>query len=91
MKNKEKIKEKIWAESEWIQFILIEEKPRTKVFMVWSKSSDCELGRIKWYPSWRHYCYFQRRDIEIVLSDRCSIDIGNFTLKLNENHKLKSK
>lgn len=78
---------KLIKETEWLKFILVDTLPKTQVYSVWSKSSDCELGKIKWYPAWRHYCYFQRRDIEIVLSDRCNIDIGEFNLNLNENHK----
>lgn len=77
---------KIIKETEWLKFILVNALPKTKIYSVWSKSSDCELGIIKWHPSWRHYCYFQRCDIEIVLSDRCSIDIGEFILSLNKDH-----
>ena len=46
-------------ENEWLEFWLIKEKPKTKVFSVRSKCSNCELGIIEWYPPWRHYCFIQ--------------------------------
>ena len=69
----------------WIEFILQEEKPKTKVYGVWSKCSECFIGTIKWHPQWRHYCFFP--DEETIYSDRCLLNISKFVSKLNEEHK----
>ena len=73
--------------SEWLDFIEKESKPKTKVFAIWSKCSDCELGEIKWHPAWRHYCFFPTIEISTVHSDRCLRDIADFISELNEKHK----
>jgi hypothetical protein len=75
-------------EDEWLEFWLIEEKTKTKVYAVRSKCSDCKLGEIKWYPAWRHYCYFTMDGVkETVYSDRCLLSISQFITKLNEKKK----
>ena len=76
--------------SKWLEFVETERKPKTKVFDVVSKCDCTVLGEIKWYPSWRHYCFFPAIDIETVHSDRCLLEISQFITKLNEEHK-KSK
>ena len=74
-------------EDEWLKFVEKESKPKTKVYSVMSKCSDCELGEIKWYPSWRHYCFFPTLELETVHSDRCLLSISQFITKLNVEHK----
>ena len=75
---------KIVQEDEWLIFKEGKPKPKTRVIEVWSKCSNCKLGEIKWYPQWRHYCFFIG---DKVYSDRCLIDMGEFILHLNEEHK----
>jgi len=72
---------------EWLEFREKAGKPKTKVFSVWSKSSDCELGIIKWHPAWRHYCFFPTIEFETIHSDRCLLEISQFISKLNEEKK----
>jgi len=60
---------------------------KTKKFMVWSKCSDCCLGFIRWDGGWRHYLFFPTLEFETKHSDRCMINIGRFTKKLNEEYK----
>ena len=74
-------------ETEWIKIKLIEKKAKTNVYDVISKCGVCVLGQIKWHGPWRHYCFHPTTDFETVHSDRCMIDIGNFIMKLNEEHK----
>ncbi len=71
-------------EDEFIKIFFIEQKPKTKRYSVWSKCSDCKLGEIRWYPPWRHYCFIIK---DLVFSDRCQLNLGEFTRKLNEEHK----
>jgi len=77
--------------SKWLEFIEKESKPKTKVYSVYSKCGDCELGEIKWYPAWRHYCFFP--EFETVHSDRCLREISEFITKLNDKKQriLKSR
>jgi len=42
----------------YIDYVLVESKPKTDVFTVFSRSSLEELGTIKWYAPWRQYCFF---------------------------------
>jgi len=77
--------------SKWLEFIRAEDKPKTKVYTVWSKCGDCKLGTIGWYPPWRHYCFFPDDDIVAVYSDRCLLEISEFVTKLNDDHKTKKK
>lgn len=81
-------KQKI-EEDEWLEFWLIEKKPKTNVYSVKSKCSNFELGKIKWYPSWRNYCYFPTIKEESVYSDRCLLSISKFIKELNLEHKKK--
>jgi len=82
--------EEILNETRWLEFKdQSSQNKKTKDFDVISKCSDCILGVIKWHPHWRAYCFFPTILFETVHSDRCSLQIGLFTLKLNEEHKIK--
>lgn len=81
----------VWKEDESLSFEITEKKPKTNVFIVLSKCSEIELGRVKWYPSWRHYCFFPTIETETVYSDRCLISIGEFLSDLNREYKQKLK
>lgn len=74
-------------ETKWLVFAIKKFNPKTKVYSVISKHSHCEIGEIKWYGRWRHYCFFPTIEFEVVYSDRCLLDIGNFVKQLNEDHK----
>lgn len=77
----------IWKEDKWLYFELTENKPKTKVFQVMSKCSEIRLGIIKWFPKWRHYCFFPTMEEETVYSDRCLLSISEFITELNKEHK----
>lgn len=70
--------------TQWLVFE--EQKPnkKTKVFSVKSRHDGSDLGVIKWYPQWRHYCHIIDG---VVFSDRCHFDIGDFIKRLNDEHK----
>lgn len=81
-------KEKVVFEDEWLEISVVESKPKTKVFSVLSKSSACELGTIKWHPSWRHYCFFPTMEFDTVYSDRCLFALAEFVYQKNREHKM---
>ena len=63
----------------------VEEKPKTQVWQVKSKSDGSKLGVIKWFAPWRQYCFFTV-DVS-VFSARCLRDFASFLEKLNQHHK----
>ena len=82
--------DKVEYKDEWLTIRLVEEKPKTKVFLVHSNCSECTIGSIRWFPPWRHYCFFPVADVIgdfLVLSDRCLLTIGEFVKTLNEKHQ----
>lgn len=51
-------------------------KRKTDIYAVINKNSKFVLGYIKWFPSWRQYCFFPEGDT--VFSAGCIQDILNF-------------
>jgi len=63
----------------YIDYVLIESKPKTDVFQVYSRSSLESLGEIKWYAPWRQYCFFP--DEETVWSKGCLNEVNSLIEK----------
>jgi hypothetical protein len=82
-----RLKERLNNMSEYLDFVLINFKPKTCIYNVQAKGTGDILGTIKWYPAWRHYCFFPSGDAKPIFSDRCLIAIANFITKLNHDHK----
>lgn len=61
---------------EYIKFVKVEEKPKTSVWSCQNKGDDYELGVVKWYGSWRQYCFFPSGPS--VLNKGCLEDIIHF-------------
>lgn len=59
--------------NEYLEFSLIEQKPKTKVIGVWSKKNSNRLGIIKWACGWRQYAFFPEKDT--LFSAGCLADI----------------
>ena len=71
--------------SEWLDFKEAnEQRPRTLVVDVLSKTDGGSLGQVRWYAPWRHYCFFPIEGC--VWSDRCLKDISIYVQLLNESH-----
>lgn len=77
-------------EDDWIQIIHKSDLPKTKVYEVWSKYSDCSLGLIKWHNAWRNYCFFPDTFDLLVFSDRCLLAIQQFVTKCNFQHRIQT-
>jgi len=43
---------------EYIEFVRVEEKPKTSVWSCRNRKSGDELGIVRWHGPWRRYCYF---------------------------------
>ena len=72
--------QKLENDYKYITMIKTEDKPKTSVFDVYTKSGDDVLGEIKWYAQWRQYCFFPEDDC--VFSKGCMNDINDFIAKL---------
>ena len=63
----------------------VDPKKKTQEFSVRNKKSFDILGHIKWYSSWRQYCFIPCGDT--VFSGGCLSDIINFLSLLKEERK----
>lgn len=77
---------------------MIEEKPKTKVYGVFSKETEIVsgvtphnilLGVIKWHPNWRQYSFFPVTDYETVFEKTCLGDITRFMIQLMNDRRKK--
>jgi hypothetical protein len=64
---------------------LIETRPKTAVYGVFSKHHGDRLGIIKWFGPWRQYCFFSM-DVS-VFSSGCFQDLEKFLVALNKAKK----
>ena len=71
--------------SEFIEFKLIDEKPKTSVFDIINIKSGLRLGIIKWYGPWRQYCFFPYE--ETIFNMDCMQYIIDFIKELMEKRK----
>jgi len=68
------------AETRYLKFKLVEQKEKTQVWEILSKTHDYRLGIIKWYGSWRQYCFFPEPGT--VFNTDCMEDIQDFIVDL---------
>lgn len=89
------INQDILFDSKFLVFRVIEEKPKTKVYGVYTKEKQrvesamleqnvC-LGEIKWYPNWRQYSFFP--EYGCVFEKTCMNDITRFMIQLMNDRK----
>lgn len=62
--------------SKYLEFQLLEQKPKTKVIEVLSKEHESSLGIIKWFSRWRQYAFFPQN--ETVFNVECLNDIQSY-------------
>ena len=66
--------------SRYLEFRLLERKPKTQVIEVISKRHGNRLGIIKWFGRWRRYALFP--EPAIVFDAECLNDIVSYIEKL---------
>ncbi len=71
--------------SDFVHFEVIEEKPKTKVWIVEASSSDTKLGIVKWHCAWRRYAFFPEE--ETLYEQACLRDIATFLELETEGRK----
>jgi len=68
--------------SKYLRFQLIEQKPKTKVIAVQSKTHPIRLGVIKWWNAWR--CYVFLPDTGTIFNSECLNDIPSYIRGLED-------
>lgn len=74
--------------AEFISFIEVASKPKTKVWEVYSGKEIFEsalLGTVKWYGSWRKYAFFP--EAQTLFEQQCLRDLADFCEKQTTNHR----
>jgi hypothetical protein len=69
----------------YIEFNLVECKPKTKVYAVRNINNQLILGYIEWYTAWRQYCFLTQNGM--VFSKDCLEDICGFIKQLMDERK----
>ena len=70
------------TEYEYLKFVEVPVKTKTRKFNCCNKKSGTVLGEVKWNGSWRQYCYFDA--VLAVYSAGCMDDISHFCKQLNK-------
>lgn len=70
--------------SKWIDFMLIESKPKTNVWAILTKDGD-QIGRVSWYAPWRQYCF--EAEPGTVWARSCLQDVAGFIEEQMEARK----
>jgi hypothetical protein len=60
----------------YLDFELMEEKPKTRVWNVVARRSGDSLGVVAWFAPWRQYCFSPQSDT--VFSRGCMETISRF-------------
>ena len=68
--------------SKYLEFNMLEKKPKTEVYEIVSKRNKERLGIIKWFPRWRQYAFFPESGT--IFNVECILDIVSFTRGLRK-------
>jgi len=72
-------------DSKYLTFKIIENKPKTQVYAVYSKLHGDRLAIIKWFPRWRQYTFFP--ETGTIWNNECLNDISAFLDDLKKERK----
>ena len=75
-------------ESKYLNFCILDKKPKTYVIGIETKYSDA-LGALKWYGPWRQYVFTSKPDC--IFNVGCMNDIIKLTDTVNKLQKVKRK
>jgi len=67
---------------EYINFVEIDTKPKTKIYSCRKNGTEIELGIVKWFGPWRQYCLYTIDDV--ILNKGCLADIEDFIGQLKK-------
>ena len=72
----------------YLNFMVIEEKPKTKVYSV-NKEDGSRLGIIYWYGAWRQYIFQPTEDT--IWNTGCLKEIINFIEALMRKRRIENR
>ena len=75
--------------SRYLEFSIAEQKPKTKIICVESKTRGDVLGEIKWFGKWRQYAFFPEPGT--VFNIECLNDIVNKIKELMDERRKNEK
>ena len=67
---------------QYIHFVKVSDKPKTSVWNCLTRQGD-RLGQVRWFGSWRQYCFFPSDELSTVFNVGCLNDIANFIVNLS--------
>lgn len=70
----------------YIYFTKVEDKRKTSVWDCRSKRNGGLLGMVKWYGSWRQYCFMPESGTVFNIS--CNDDINSFIRQLTQERHI---
>ena len=73
----------------FIHFEVVAVKTKTKVWGCLNNRSNAVLGYVKWYSTWRQYCFWP--GYGAVFNDTCLTDISHFLGQLRDGRKSENK
>ena len=62
--------------SKHIEFRVVKEKAKTKVWGIYAKASGDLIGDVSWYAPWRQYCF--EAEPRTVWAGSCLQDVASF-------------
>jgi hypothetical protein len=68
------------TEYEYMRFVKMGDTGKTTRWFILNKETMAQLGEIKWYSSWRCYCFFAMPNC--VFNKGCLTDITDFIAQL---------
>jgi len=80
---------KIIKQTQYLVFEEYETKTKTRVIGVININSNEVIGVIKWYASWRQYCFFP--EFDTVWNITCLNDVNEVIQKLMKDRKIEKK
>ena len=72
-------------ETEWLRFEPAQPKAKTSVWLVLTKDTRVELGRIQWFAPWRCYAFFA--EFGTVFEKTCLRDLAKFCEQLTDQQR----
>ena len=66
---------------------LLETKPKTAVYGIFSAHHSERLGTVKWFGPWRQYCFWPSCVDVTTFSSGCLRDLDNFLVTLKKAKK----
>ncbi len=79
---------KLVATYQYIEIKTTETPPagrKTRTYFILNRRTGCEIGRIKWLPQWRQFCFFP--DQYSVWSNDCLVAVVLAIGKVKAHHE----